>query len=96
MPEGSEIWILNQAICGYYDDSEASVSLGKKLIVTNKYNQNNKTIIWSFGLNGKMSIDENNLLYKSTEQNWIYGIQKSEIPPITHVIYFVVPLRYLY
>lgn len=76
MPEGPEIWILNQAICGYYDDSEASVSLGKKLIVSNKYNEHNKTIIWSFGLNGKMSIDGNNLLYKPSEHNWIYGINE--------------------
>lgn len=86
MPEGPEIWILNQAICNYYNDSEASVSLGKKLIISDKYNENNKTTIWSFGLNGKMSINENNLLYKPTEQSWIYGINEVYIHGISDFI----------
>lgn len=76
MPEGPEVFILNEAICRYYNDCNASISLGKKLIVDYKYNENNKTNVWSFGLNGKMAINENNLLYKPSEQNWIYGINE--------------------
>lgn len=76
MPEGPEVWILNKAICQYYGSS-ISTSYGKHLIVQSEYNQENNTIIWSFGFDGKILIDENNKLYKPTEENWIFG--KNEI-----------------
>jgi formamidopyrimidine-DNA glycosylase len=72
MPEGPEVWILNKAICRYYGIN-ISKSIGKHLIVQSEYNQGNNSIIWSFGLNGKISIDENNKLYKPMEENWIFG-----------------------
>jgi formamidopyrimidine-DNA glycosylase len=76
MPEGPEVWILNKAICKYYGEN-ASTSIGKHLIVQSEYNQGNDSIIWSFGFNGKILIDENNKLYKPMEENWIFG--KNEI-----------------
>lgn len=76
MPEGPEVWILNKAICRYYGEN-ISTSIGKHLIVQFGYNQENYNIIWSFGLNGKISINENNKLYKPVEENWIFG--KNEI-----------------
>lgn len=75
MPEGPEIWILNKAICQYYGEN-ASKSFGKHLIVRPEYNQCNNNIIWSFGLNGKIAIDENNKLYKPMEENWLFGENK--------------------
>jgi formamidopyrimidine-DNA glycosylase len=75
MPEGPEVWILNEAICRYYG-KHISNSIGKHLIVQSDYNQSNNITIWSFGLNGTISIDENNKLYKPTEENWIFGKNK--------------------
>lgn len=72
MPEGPEVWILNKAICQYYQQP-ISTSIGKHLIVQSGYNRENDSVIWSFGLNGKISIDENNKLYKPVEENWIFG-----------------------
>jgi formamidopyrimidine-DNA glycosylase len=72
MPEGPEVWILNKAICRYYENN-ISTSIGKHLIIQSEYNQSNNHTIWSFGLNGKILIDENNKLYKPTEENWIFG-----------------------
>lgn len=72
MPEGPEIWILNKAICKYYE-TNMSESIGKHLIVQPEYNQTNNFTIWSFGLNGKISFDENNKLYKTTEEGWMFG-----------------------
>ena len=76
MPEGPEVWILNKAICKYYGEN-VSTSIGKHLIVHSGYNQGNDGIIWSFGFDGKILIDENNKLYKPMEENWIFG--KNEI-----------------
>jgi formamidopyrimidine-DNA glycosylase len=76
MPEGPEVWILNKAICQYYGEN-ISTSVGKHLIVQSGYNQENNSIIWSFGFDGKILIDENNKLYKPMEENWIFG--KNEI-----------------
>lgn len=76
MPEGPEVWILNKAICKYYNKN-ISTSVGKHLIVQSGYNRENNSIIWSFGFDGKILIDENNKLYKPMEENWIFG--KNEI-----------------
>lgn len=76
MPEGPEVWILNKAICQYYGEN-ISTSIGKHLIVQSGYNQENNSIIWSFGVDGKILIDENNKLCKPMEENWIFG--KNEI-----------------
>lgn len=72
MPEGPEIWILNKAICRYYGE-QISTSYGKHLIIKNGYNNEEGEIIWSFGLNGKILINDENKLYKPTEENWIFG-----------------------
>ena len=72
MPEGPEIWILNKAICQYYGE-QISTSYGKHLIIKNGYNNEEGEIIWSFGLNGKILINDENKLYKPTEENWIFG-----------------------
>lgn len=72
MPEGPEIWILNKAICKYYGE-QISTLYGKHLIIKNGYNNEEGEIIWSFGLNGKILINDENKLYKPTEENWIFG-----------------------
>lgn len=78
MPEGPEVWILNKAICQYYKKN-VSESVGKHLIVQPEYNkqtngvQTEDATIWSFGLNGKILIDENDKLYKPTEEGWMFG-----------------------
>lgn len=81
MPEGPEIWILNKAICRYYE-ANISESFGKHLIVQSEYNQSYNNTIWSFGLNGKIMIDENNKLCKLGGEGWIFGnnliIEQSE------------------
>ena len=76
MPEGPEVWILNKAICQYYGEN-ISTSIGKHLIIQSEYNRDDANIIWSFGFDGKILIDENNKLYKPMEENWIFG--KNEI-----------------
>jgi formamidopyrimidine-DNA glycosylase len=76
MPEGPEVWILNKAICQYYGEN-ISTSIGKHLIIQSEYNRDNVNLIWSFGFDGKILIDENNKLYKPMEENWIFG--KNEI-----------------
>lgn len=72
MPEGPEIWILNKALCKYYG-MNMSRSFGKHLIVQSEYNKSDNFTIWSFGLNGKIAIDENNKLYKPSEEGWMFG-----------------------
>lgn len=72
MPEGPEIWILNKALCKYYG-TNMTQSFGKHLIVQDEYNATGNTTIWSFGLNGKIAIDENNKLYKPSEEGWMFG-----------------------
>jgi formamidopyrimidine-DNA glycosylase len=88
MPEGPEIWILNKAICKYYDQN-ISRSFGKHLIVQSDYNKTNYDIIWSFGLNGKISIDENNKLYKPMEDSWIFGNNEIYVTSVTNGIDFM-------
>lgn len=82
MPEGPEVWILSEAICNE-NQSYISTSIGKHLIIHSMYcdcdnieSSENSQIIWSFGLNGKISININNKLYKPTEDNWIFGNNK--------------------
>ena len=55
MPEGPEIWILSQAINKYYG-GEYAQSYGKHLIY--------KGQDWSFGLTGKVNINDDDVLEK--------------------------------
>ena len=67
MPEGPEVWILSKAINLDYNNNEKSLSYGKHLFLLDK--QEN----WSFGLTGKVSInEESNELIKLSE-GWLYG-----------------------
>lgn len=84
MPEGPEVWILSEAICRKYQ-SNISKSFGKHLLIPSSYcncedmnveSLENSQIIWSFGLNGKISINSNDKLYKPTEENWVFGKNK--------------------
>ena len=68
MPEGPEVWILSKMINNYYDDDNTT-SIGKHLIINDIQED------WSFGLNGKVKINENNELVK-IETGWIYGEKK--------------------
>lgn len=73
MPEGPEVWILSKMINNYYTDDDntkfVTKSIGKHLIIKDIQED------WSFGLNGKVKINENNVLVK-VETGWIYGEKK--------------------
>jgi formamidopyrimidine-DNA glycosylase len=68
MPEGPEVWILSKMINEYYLNDN-TISIGKHLIIKNIQED------WSFGLNGKVNINENNELVK-VETGWINGEKK--------------------
>ena len=69
MPEGPEIWILSEAINKYYH-SEKTRAYGKHLfLLEDKLN-------WSFGLTGKVYINDDNQLIK-IHSGWLYGDQQS-------------------
>jgi formamidopyrimidine-DNA glycosylase len=68
MPEGPEVWILSKMINEYYLNDN-TISIGKHLIIKDIQED------WSFGLNGKVNINENNELVK-VETGWINGEKK--------------------
>ena len=71
MPEAPEVWILSQAINAYYN-YEKTHCYGKHLIVYDNENKRSGED-WSFGLNGKVKIcDEDNSLVK-LDSGWING-----------------------
>jgi formamidopyrimidine-DNA glycosylase len=74
MPEGPEVWILSKMINNYYADDNTT-SIGKHLIFKDIQED------WSFGLNGKVKINENNVLVK-IETGWIYGEKKQYVKSI--------------
>ncbi len=65
MPEGPEIWILRKAINSYYKN-ENIFTYGKHLFILDKKEN------WSFGLTGKVLLNEKDELLK-IETGWIYG-----------------------
>ena len=65
MPEGPEVWMLSKMINGFYLNDN-TISIGKHLIIKDIKED------WSFGLNGKVKINENNELLK-VESGWING-----------------------
>jgi formamidopyrimidine-DNA glycosylase len=67
MPEGPEVWILNKAVNMHFNESK-SLSYGKHLFIFDKKEN------WSFGLTGKVQLDEKNELYK-LNTGWINGDQ---------------------
>ena len=68
MPEGPEVWMLSKMINGFYSNDN-TISIGKHLIIKDIKED------WSFGLNGKVKINENNKLVK-VETGWIKGDKK--------------------
>ncbi len=65
MPEGPEVYILSKAINNHYGYNKTT-SFGKELSI---YNNNMSSIdgeIWSFGLSGKVQINDSNELIKIT------------------------------
>lgn len=69
MPEGPEIWILNEAINAHYG-TNVCTCVGKHIIINN--------IFWSFGLKGKIAINpETNELYKPSDQDWLHGVNEN-------------------
>lgn len=67
MPEGPEVWILSKAINTHFNE-QRSLSCGKHLFIPDKKEN------WSFGLTGKIQLDEKNELFK-LNTGWIYGDQ---------------------
>ena len=68
MPEGPEVWMLSKMINGFYSNDNTT-SIGKHLIIKDIKED------WTFGLNGKVKINENNELVK-VETGWINGDKK--------------------
>jgi formamidopyrimidine-DNA glycosylase len=65
MPEGPEIWKLSKSINDFYNNSNTT-SYGKHLFILDKKEN------WSFGLTGKVSINESNELIK-INSGWLNG-----------------------
>jgi formamidopyrimidine-DNA glycosylase len=65
MPEGPEVWILSKAINMHFNEQK-SESRGKHLFILDVKEN------WSFGLTGKVQLDEKNELAK-INAGWIYG-----------------------
>lgn len=72
MPEGSEIWILSEAINKFYH-SEKTKAYGKHLFIFKNEKEGEN---WSFGLTGKVCLLDNNELIK-LHTGWICGDQLS-------------------
>ena len=70
MPEGPELWILSKAINSYYG-FERTESYGKHLFIF-KNDLKTEGENWSFGLNGKVQLLDNNELIKMNN-GWING-----------------------
>jgi len=70
MPEGPEIWILSEAINKFYH-SKKTIPYGKHLFIFKNENEGEN---WSFGLNGKVQILDNNDIVK-INTGWICGHQ---------------------
>jgi len=67
MPEGPEVWILSKAVNIHFNEQK-SLSYGKHLFILDTKEN------WSFGLTGKVQLDEKNELIK-VNTGWIYGDQ---------------------
>jgi formamidopyrimidine-DNA glycosylase len=65
MPEGPEVWILSEAINKYYSYDKTK-SVGKHLIIKDTSKD------WSFGLTGRVEIDDKDELHK-LDFGWLYG-----------------------
>jgi len=65
MPEGPEIWILGKALQIYYNNYNYD-TYGKHLLIMDRSED------WSFGLTGKVYINENNVLEK-VNSGLVYG-----------------------
>jgi len=70
MPEGPEVWILSEAINKYYH-CEKTKAYGKHLFI---FPKDGCGLNWSFGLTGKVQINDDNTLIK-LNTGWIYGDQ---------------------
>ena len=67
MPEGPEVWVLTKAINMNFNKQKSS-SYGKHLFILDAKE------IWSFGLTGKVQLNDSNELIK-VNSGWIYGDQ---------------------
>ena len=70
MPEGPEVWILSEALKIHFGNNNIA-SKGKHLIL----HINNVYEDWSFGLSGKVNIDNSNNLSK-IDNGWLNGEKK--------------------
>lgn len=76
MPEGPEVWILSRAVNAYYENNEKTLSYGKHLfLLDDKEN-------WSFGLTGKVALDEETNSLVKVNDGWLFG-------EITHYNFFI-------
>ena len=76
MPEGPEVWILSRAVNAYYENNEKTLSYGKHLfLLDDKEN-------WSFGLTGKLALDEETNSLIKVNDGWLFG-------EVTHYNFFI-------
>lgn len=73
MPEGPEVWILSQAINLFYRKFN-TCAYGKHLIIKDKLEGDDIYFDWSFGLTGKVHIDDKDII-KKVNVGAIYGEQ---------------------
>jgi hypothetical protein len=72
MPEGPEVWILSEAINKYYS-ADKTESNGKHLIIKDSNED------WSFGLTGRVEIDDNDDELHKLNFGWIYGSKHENV-----------------
>jgi formamidopyrimidine-DNA glycosylase len=65
MPEGPEVWILSRAINAHFNEQK-SLSYGKHLFILDAKEN------WSFGLTGKVQLNDYGNLVK-VNNGWLYG-----------------------
>lgn len=88
MPEGPEVWILSKAINLFLIENKDNYDINIEIDCVNHYGKHliihykdNAIMDWSFGLTGKVYIDENyklNKIYNSQLAGGIKFIEKSE------------------
>ena len=72
MPEGPEVWILSQAI-NLYNTKFNTFAYGKHLVIQDQLDGVDIFIDWSFGLTGKVKIDDDRI--KKVNSGAVYGEQ---------------------
>jgi formamidopyrimidine-DNA glycosylase len=74
MPEGPEVWILSEAI-NLYKKNNTTCAYGKHLIIKDIMEGDDIYFDWSFGLTGKVHMDDSGIITK-LNVGMVYGEQE--------------------